>query len=308
MQKLRIATRRSALALWQAEHVAARLRQLYPAIDVELLPMTTRGDRILDRPLAEIGGKGLFLKELEVAMAAGEADLAVHSMKDVPMELEAGFAIAAVLERANPHDAFVSQHYASLDELPDGARVGTSSLRRQALLRALRPDLRAVELRGNVNTRLAKLDAGEFDAILLACAGLERLGLGERIRSALPEPRWLPAVAQGAIGIEIRAGDDQVGALVAPLAHPDTSICVGAERAMNRVLQGSCDVPIAGFAKLGPDGRIRLSGLVGDLSNGALIRAEGSAPAAEARALGEKIAAELLAQGADRVLGRRPAH
>lgn len=308
MQKLRIATRRSALALWQAEHVAARLRQLHPAIEVELLPMTTRGDRILDRPLAEIGGKGLFLKELEVAMAAGDADLAVHSMKDVPMELEAGFAIAAVLERANPHDAFVSTTHGSLDELPTGARVGTSSLRRQALLRALRPDLKAVELRGNVNTRLAKLDAGEFDAILLACAGLERLGLGERIRSALPEPRWLPAVAQGAIGIEIRAGDDAVAALVAPLAHGETSICVGAERAMNRVLQGSCDVPIAGFAKLDARGQVKLAGLVGDLATGTLIRAEGEAPTTDAKALGERIAAALLAQGADRVLGRRPAH
>jgi hydroxymethylbilane synthase len=308
MQKLRIATRRSALALWQAEYVAARLRELHPAVEVELLPMTTRGDRILDRPLAEIGGKGLFLKELEVAMAAGEADLAVHSMKDVPMVLEPGFAIAAVLERANPHDAFVSGRHASLDALPQGARVGTSSLRRQALLRALRPDLKAVELRGNVNTRLAKLDAGEFDAILLACAGLERLGLADRIRAILPQPQWLPAVAQGAIGIEIRDGDDHVADLVAPLAHAETTICVGAERAMNRILQGSCDVPIAGFAQLDGSGSVHLAGLVGDLSTGRLIRAEGVAAAADARALGERIAADLLAQGADQVLGRRAAH
>jgi hydroxymethylbilane synthase len=305
MQTFRIATRRSALALWQAEHVAARLRQLHPALVVELLPMTTRGDRILDRPLSEIGGKGLFLKELEVAMAAGEADIAVHSMKDVPMQLEAGFEIAAVLERADPFDAVVSNSYATLEQLPQGARVGTSSLRRQSLLRALRPDLDVKELRGNVNTRLAKLDAGEFDAIILACAGLMRLGFGDRIRSRLTAPDWLPAVAQGAIGIESRAGDHAAQALVAPLIDVPTMTCVGAERAMNRVLQGSCDVPIAGFATLDGSGGVSLAGLVGDPVGGRLIRASANGDASAAASVGEKVAADLLRQGADEILDRR---
>ena len=221
MDILRLATRQSALALWQTEHVAARLRQAHPGLTVELVPMTTQGDRILDRPLAAIGGKGLFLKELEVAMLEGRADAAVHSLKDVPMELEGPFALAAVLERADPFDAFVSPAYASLDALPSGARVGTSSLRRQALLRGLRPDLRIIDLRGNLNTRLAKLDAGDYDAIILACAGLERLGFGARIRQRLVAPDWVPAVAQGAIGIECREGDTAVAALFAPLIAPE---------------------------------------------------------------------------------------
>jgi hydroxymethylbilane synthase len=304
MKPIRIATRRSALALWQAEHVAARLRQLHPGREVVLVPMTTRGDRILDRPLAEIGGKGLFLKELEVAMQAGEADIAVHSMKDVPMKLEPGFALAAILERADPHDAFVSNDWPSLASLPSGARVGTSSLRRRSLLRALRPDLQVDDLRGNVNTRLARLDNGEFAAIILACAGLIRLGFEDRIRDRLPAPEWLPAVAQGAIGIEVRDGDADAIAAVAPLADAHTTTCVSAERAMNRVLQGSCDVPIAGHALL-EAGTLRLEGLVGDPEDGRLIRARGAAPAADAEALGERVAAELLALGAERVLRGR---
>ncbi|MEP6881917.1 MAG: hydroxymethylbilane synthase, partial [Dokdonella sp.] len=206
MNRLRIATRQSALAMWQAEHVATRLRAAHRGIEIELVPMTTRGDQVLDRPLSEIGGKGLFLKELEVAMLEDRADIAVHSLKDVPMELEPGFSIGAVLERADAADAFISNHYMRLDQLPHAARVGTSSLRRQAQLRALRPDLKLLDLRGNVNTRLAKLDAGEYDAIILACAGLDRLGMGERIRSRLAAPDWLPAVAQGAIAIEQRIG------------------------------------------------------------------------------------------------------
>lgn len=304
MPPLRIATRKSALALWQAEHVAARLRQLHPGRAVELVPMTTRGDRILDRPLAEIGGKGLFLKELEVAMQRGEADIAVHSMKDVPMQLEDGFAIGAVLERADPLDAFVSNRHAGLEALPAGARVGTSSLRRRSLLRALRPDLQVEDLRGNVNTRLAKLDAGEFDAIILACAGLERLGMGDRIRARLPAPQWLPAVAQGAIGIEVRAGDAEALAAVTPLADHETTICVTAERAMNRILQGSCDVPIAGHASL-DHGRLTLHGLVGDPDAGILIRAEGADEIDHADALGQRVARELLARGAEQVLRGR---
>lgn len=304
MQPIRIATRRSALALWQAEHVATRLRELHPGRRVELVPMTTRGDRILDRPLAEIGGKGLFLKELEVAMQRGEADIAVHSMKDVPMQLEPGFAIGAILERADPLDAFVSNRHATLAALPPGARVGTSSLRRRSLLRALRPDLKVEDLRGNVNTRLAKLDAGEFDAIILACAGLERLGMADRIRDRLPAPEWLPAVAQGAIGIEIRDGDPDALAAVSALADAQTTTCVAAERAMNRILQGSCDVPIAGHATLA-DGRVSLHGLVGDPDAGILIRAEGADQAAAADALGERVASELLARGAERVLRGR---
>ena len=304
MKPIRIATRRSALALWQAEHVATRLRALHPGRAIELVPMTTRGDRILDRPLAEIGGKGLFLKELEVAMQAGEADIAVHSMKDVPMALEPGFELGAILERADPLDAFVSNDWPNLSALPAGAKVGTSSLRRRSLLRALRPDLQVEDLRGNVNTRLARLDAQEFHAIILACAGLERLGLGQRIRDRLPAPDWLPAVAQGAIGIEVREGDADAHAAVAPLAHAETTICVTAERAMNRVLQGSCDVPIAGHAVLA-DGMLHLEGLVGDPQAGTLIRARGSASATDAAGLGERVAADLLDRGADRILHGR---
>lgn len=302
MTALRIATRKSALALWQAEHVAARLRAAHSGLAVELVPLTTRGDRILDRPLADIGGKGLFLKELEVALHERRADIAVHSFKDVPMQLDAGFAIGAVLERADPADAFVSVHVAHLDTLPKGARVGTSSLRRQAQLRARRPDLQLLDLRGNVNTRLAKLDRGDYDAIVLACAGLERLGLAARIRSRLEPPHWLPAAAQGAIAIELREHDARVAALLAPLHDDATARCVSAERALTRHLQGSCQVPIAAFC-LETEIGLHLSGLVGDAATGKLIRAEGDGQYEAPEALGERVARALVAQGAGEMLG-----
>ena len=303
MRTLRLATRESALALWQTEHVAARLRERHPGLRVELVPMTTRGDQILDRALAAVGGKGLFLKELEVAMLEGRADAAVHSLKDVPMTLEGPFQLAAILERADPYDAFVSVRYPSLDALPRGAVVGTSSLRRQAQLRALRPDVELRDLRGNVNTRLAKLDAGEYDAIVLACAGLQRLGLGHRIKEHLLPPRLLPAVAQGAIAIECRDDDALTAELLAPLDHVDTRACVSAERAMNLALHGSCHVPVAGFAEL--SGRVmRLRGAVGDAATGELLVAEASGSAGNPDVLGEQVAAALVAGGAARLLGR----
>ena len=292
---LRIATRKSALALWQTEHVAQRLRALHPGLAVEFVPLSTRGDEVLDRSLASIGGKGLFLKELEVAMLDGAADCAVHSLKDVPMELDPPFALAAVLERADPFDAFVSNHHTGVDALPAGARVGTSSLRRQAQLRARRPDLDLRDLRGNVNTRLAKLDAGDYDAIVLACAGLQRLGFDARIRERLVAPDWLPAGAQGAIAIECRADDDRTRALVATLEHAPTRICVEAERAMNLRLHGSCQVPIAAYCTL-DDGKLHLTGLVGDAATGRCLRAEASG--ADPIALGDTVAQRLLDAGA----------
>ena len=301
MNSLRIATRQSALALWQANHVAARLRAEHPGIAIELVPLTTRGDQILDRPLATIGGKGLFLKELEVAMLDGDADIAVHSLKDVPMDLDPGFALGAVLERADPADAFVSLAFERVDQLPPGARVGTSSLRRQAQLRALRPDLALLDLRGNVGTRLAKLDAGSYDAIILACAGLDRLGESGRIRSRLEPPHWLPAAAQGAIAIEYRGGDKRVAALLAPLDDAATSVCVSAERALTRHLQGNCQVPIAAFC-IETENGLHLSGLVGDAATGKLVRAEASGAANAADELGWKVAEQLLALGAGDLL------
>ena len=301
MTTLRLATRESALALWQTEHVAARLREAHPGLDVVLVPMTTRGDQLQDRPLSEVGGKGLFLKELEVAMLEGRADAAVHSLKDVPMELDGPFEIAAVLERANPFDAFVSVKYEALEELPYGAKVGTSSLRRQALLRAHRPDLKLVDLRGNVNTRLAKLDAGDYDAIVLACAGLERLGLGERIRERLIAPRFIPAAAQGAIAIECRQGQADVLALLAALDHAPTRACVSAERAMTRTLGGSCQVPIAAYATLNKE-KLSLEGLVGRASDGETVRGYASGPVSEPDKLGQQVADMLVARGADALL------
>ena len=295
MHTLRIATRKSPLALWQTEHVAALLRAAHPGLRVDLVPMSTRGDEVLDRSLAAIGGKGLFLKELEVAMQRGEADCAVHSLKDVPMVLEPGFALPAILERADAADAFVSNRFDDLDALPQGAVVGTSSLRRQAQLRARRPDLQLRDLRGNVNTRLAKLDAGEYDAIVLACAGLLRLGFDGRIRARLDAPRWLPAPAQGAIAIECRDDDAGTHALCAALDHAATRTCAGAERAMNRALHGSCHVPVAAFATLRGEA-IALQGLVGSAQDGTLVRAQGEGR--EAEALGLEIAERLLAQGA----------
>jgi len=294
---LRIATRKSPLALWQSEHVADRLRVAHPGLEVVLVPMSTRGDEVLDRSLAAIGGKGLFLKELELAMQRGDADCAVHSLKDVPMELEPGFALPAILARGDHADAFVSHGHEDIGALPQGARVGTSSLRRQSQLRALRPDLELVDLRGNVNTRLARLDAGEYHAIVLACAGLQRLGFDARIRARLDVPHWVPAPAQGAIAIECREDDPAVAALCAALDDADTRTCVSAERAMNRALHGSCHVPVAAFASL--DGQqLRLSGLVGGVAEGRCIRAEACGPRDAPDTLGMAVATLLLAQGA----------
>jgi hydroxymethylbilane synthase len=302
-ERFRLATRQSALALWQSEHVAARLRAAHPGLDVQLVPMTTRGDRILDRPLAEIGGKGLFLKELEVAMLEGEADAAVHSLKDVPMELDGPFALSAVLERADPFDAFVSEKISDFDALPPGARVGTSSLRRQAQLRARRKDLQVLDLRGNVNTRIAKMQAGEYDAIILACAGLDRLRLSRFIRHRLDAPSWLPAVAQGAIAVECRSDDGRAAELLSVLEHRPTRVCVEAERAMNRRLHGSCTVPVAAYATL-DGGVLSLEGLVGDAETGECIRASEVGKASDPEGLGRLVATELKLKGADRILGK----
>jgi hydroxymethylbilane synthase len=302
-ERFRLATRQSALALWQSEHVAARLRAAHPGLDVQLVPMTTRGDRILDRPLAEVGGKGLFLKELEVAMLEGEADAAVHSLKDVPMELDGPFVLAAVLERADPFDAFVSERHTDFDALPAGARVGTSSLRRQAQLRARRKDLQVADLRGNVNTRIARMQSGDYDAIILACAGLERLGLTRFIRHRLDAPSWLPAVAQGAIAVECREDDTRAHEILKVLEHRNTRTCVEAERAMNRRLHGSCTVPVAAYATL--DGNVlSLEGLVGDAETGECIRASEVGRAGDPEGLGRLVAAELMIKGAERILGR----
>ena len=298
-RSLRIATRESALALWQARFVQQSLAQI--DIAAELLPMTTRGDQILDRPLQQIGGKGLFIKELEVAMLNGEADLAAHSMKDLPATLADPFELAIVCKAADPRDAFVSNHFCSLDELPDGARVGTSSLRRQCQLLALRPDLRIQPLRGNVNTRLAKLDQGDFDAIILACAGLDRLQLTDRIRQRLPIETLLPAVTQGVIGIEIRAGDRQTAELLTPLNHAATAQRVAAERAVNARLGGSCQTPIAIHA-FEADGQLHLRALVGSNDGKTLLTAQRSGIVTDATQMGLAVAEDLLAQGADRLL------
>ena len=302
MTTLRLATRQSALALWQTEHVAARLRAAHAGLTVELVPMTTRGDRIIDRPLSEIGGKGLFLKELEVAMLEGRADAAVHSLKVVPMNLDGPFVLAAMLERGDPFDAFVSDRFTNIDALPQGARVGTSSLRRQAQLRARRKDLVLADLRGNVNTRLAKMEAGEYDAIILACAGLERLGLSRYIRHRLEAPGWLPAVAQGAITIECREDDAGSAALLSVLDHAPTRTCVEAERAMNRRLHGSCTVPIAAYAAL-DGGVLTLEGLVGSAETGECVRATEVGRASDPEGLGRLVAAELMVKGAGELLG-----
>ncbi|WP_159016953.1 hydroxymethylbilane synthase [Cognatiluteimonas profundi] len=301
MPSLRIATRKSPLALWQSEHVAERLRLAHPGLRVELVPMSTRGDEVLDRSLAAIGGKGLFLKELELAMQRGEADCAVHSLKDVPMELEPGFTLPAILARADYADAFVSSRHADIAALPQGARVGTSSLRRQAQLRARRPDLQLLDLRGNVNTRLQKLDDGGYEAIVLACAGLERLGLGPRIRARLQAPDWLPAPSQGAIAIECRDDDGVVQGLCSALDDASTRICVDAERAMNRALHGSCHVPVAAYARLDGD-KLHLAGLVGDAADGRCVRAEATGQRDAPAALGRDVAAQLLALGAREML------
>ncbi|MBU2114206.1 MAG: hydroxymethylbilane synthase [Gammaproteobacteria bacterium] len=301
MTTVRIATRKSALALWQAEYVKAELLRHHPQLNVELVPMSTQGDKILDTPLAKIGGKGLFVKELEQAMLDGRADIAVHSMKDVPVDFPPGLMLHTICPRENPQDAFVSNQFKTLDELPQGAVVGTSSLRRQCQLKALRPDLTVRDLRGNVNTRLAKLDNGEFAAIILAAAGLIRLGFEARIASLLPVELSLPANGQGAVGIECRSDDLAIQQLLAPLEHAATRSCVLAERAMNRKLQGGCQVPIGAFAVIEAD-TLWLRGLVGAVDGSEIIRHQLRGPVAQAEQLGTALAEHLLAQGADRIL------
>lgn len=300
-REIRIATRKSALALWQAEYVKARLEASHPGLKVSLVPMVSRGDKLLDAPLAKIGGKGLFVKELETALMENEADIAVHSMKDVPMEFPEGLGLYCICEREDPRDAFVSNHFDDLDALPSGSVVGTSSLRRQAQLLARRPDLKIQFLRGNVNTRLAKLDAGEYDAIILAAAGLIRLGFGERIRSSISVDESLPAGGQGAVGIECRTTDSELHALLECLNHAPTATRVVAERALNKRLNGGCQVPIACYAVLEGD-QLWLRGLVGQPDGTVLLRAEGRAPAADAEALGVQVAEALLDQGAEQIL------
>lgn len=298
-REIRIATRKSALALWQAEYVKARLEQAHPGLKVSLVPMVSRGDKLLDAPLAKIGGKGLFVKELETALLENEADIAVHSMKDVPMDFPEGLGLFCICEREDPRDAFVSNTYDSLDALPLGSVVGTSSLRRQAQLLARRPDLKIHFLRGNVNTRLAKLDAGEYDAIILAAAGLIRLGFEARIRASISVDDSLPAGGQGAVGIECRTADAEIHALLAPLHHAETAARVTAERALNKRLNGGCQVPIACYA-LREGEQLWLRGLVGQPDGGLLLRAEGRG--SDAEALGVQVAEQLLAQGAEAIL------
>ncbi len=300
-EKLRIATRESPLALWQANYVKAALQHAHPTLQVELLGMTTRGDKILDTPLAKVGGKGLFVKELETAMLEGVADIAVHSMKDVPMEFPAGLELGVICEREDPRDALVSRRYRSLDELPPGARLGTSSLRRQCQLRALRADLQVLDLRGNVNTRLRKLDEGQYDAILLAAAGLKRLGLGQRIASCLAVEQSLPAGGQGAVGIELRSDDAHTRRLLGSLTHDASERCVRAERAMNAHLQGGCQVPIACYA-VEKGEELWLRGLVGHPDGSVVYRAEAIASRQEAESLGRQVAEMLLDQGAGDIL------
>lgn len=301
MTTIRIATRKSPLALRQAEMVADRLRGLHPGLGVELVPMSTRGDKLLDAPLAAVGGKGLFLKELEHALLEKRADIAVHSVKDVTVSLPDGLCMPVITPREDPRDALVSNHFGLLDALPDGARIGTSSLRRRCQLNALKPGLSVIELRGGVHTRLKKLDAGEYDALLLACAGLKRLGLGQRVAERLEPDRFVPAIGQGAMGIELRQGDAAVESLVAPLNHRESSLCVRAERAMNEALGGGCQVPIAGYAEL-KGNTLTLVGVVASIDGRELIRACDSAPDSEPEALGRRLADTLDSRGARRIL------
>jgi hydroxymethylbilane synthase len=298
---VRIATRKSPLALWQAEHVADALRRTHPGLRVEIVGMSTRGDKILDAPLAKVGGKGLFVKELEQGMLENRADIAVHSMKDVPVEFPDGLHLSVIMEREDPRDAFVSNHYDALDKLPTGACVGTSSLRRECQLAERRPDLRIEPLRGNVNTRLGKLDAGAYDAVILAAAGLIRLGFEERIQARLQPEESLPAIGQGAIGIECRADDEVVNGLIAPLHHAETASRVYAERALNNRLLGGCRVPIAGHAILQAD-EIFLRGLVGTPDGRRVLRAERRGSSAEAESVGSALAEDLVARGAEEIL------
>ena len=298
---IRIATRRSPLALWQAEYVRGKMLGTHPGIKVELVKMVTQGDKILDTPLAKVGGKGLFVKELELGMLNGEADIAVHSMKDVPVDFPDGLHLAVICEREDPRDAFVSNRYKKIEELPKGAIVGTSSMRRQCQLRAWRPDLVIKDLRGNVNTRLNKLDNKEYDAIILAGAGLKRLGFEERITEMLDTSVSLPAIGQGAVGIECRVDDARVNELIRTLNHPETTIQVMAERAMNKRLEGGCQVPIAGFAEL--DGKsMSMRGLVGRPDGTKIVRGEISGAANDAERLGKQLADDLLSRGAREIL------
>ena len=300
-KKLVIASRESMLAMWQAEHIKGRLKALYPDCEVEILGMTTRGDQILDRTLSKIGGKGLFIKELEQALQDGRADLAVHSIKDVPMELPEGFALAAIGERASPFDAFVSNQYARLEDMPEGAIVGTSSLRREAQLRAKLPHLTIKPLRGNVQTRLSKLDNGDYDAVILAAAGLQRLGLDGRIREILSPADSLPAAGQGALGIEIAARRTDLADILRPLNHEETAACVTAERALARALGGSCQVPLAAYCVM-EDGLLTLNGLVGHPDGSVIIEASAQAPAAYADALGRAVAKRLADDGSEELI------
>jgi len=299
---LRIATRKSPLAMWQAEFVKAELENFHPELEIILLPMSTKGDKILDVPLAKIGGKGLFTKELEDRMMDGEADIAVHSMKDVPMELPEGFALGAILERHAPTDAFVSNNFASFDELPQGAILGTSSLRRKAQLMAVRPDLDVRDLRGNVGTRLGKLDAGEYDAIVLATSGLMRLELDERIRHEITPEICLPAVTQGTLGIEYFEKDKETLAIIRVLNHDDTEIRTFAERGMNHRLEGGCQVPIGVFAELEGEDEISIRGLVGSVNGETILKASIKGKRSDAKKLGTALAEDLLGQGAKAIL------
>ena len=301
MKTIRIATRKSELALWQANHVAELLRTRHGGIEVELLPMVTQGDIILDQPLAQIGGKGLFLKELERALLSGAADIAVHSMKDVPVEQVPGLVVDVMLERANPYDALLSREGETLSDLPAGARVGTSSLRRQCQLRSIRPDLVVADLRGNVNTRVRKLQEGHYEAIILACAGLERLGMDALITEQLSPPLWLPAATQGTIGVQCREEDDTVAALISSLSDADAVLRTRAERLVATALQGSCQVPLAVYADtLG--GQLQISAMVGTPDGTRVLRAESRGAPARVDELAAEVAMDLIGQGADRII------
>ena len=301
---LKIATRKSPLALWQAEFVKSKLEAIYPDLKVELVKMTTQGDQILNSPLSKIGGKSLFIKELEVGIMEGRADIAVHSMKDVPYELPQGFEIGAILERESPFDAFVSNDFNSIQDLPIGAKLGSCSLRRIVQVKAMRPDLEILDLRGNVNTRLKKLDDGEYDAIILACSGLTRLGFDNRIKQDLSPDDSLPAVGQGALGIEIKANDHEISSLIKPLIHQKTQIEVNAERALNTTLQGGCSVAIGAFAT-SEDSKLTLSGMVGNVDSGEIIRVQETGETSKPIDLGIRAAKKLLSLGARELLNEK---
>ena len=301
---LKIATRKSPLALWQAEFVKSKLETIYPDLKVELVKMTTQGDQILNSPLSKIGGKSLFIKELEVGIMEGRADIAVHSMKDIPYELPQGFEIGAILERESPFDAFVSNDFNSIQDLPIGAKLGSCSLRRIVQVKAMRPDLEILDLRGNVNTRLKKLDDGEYDAIILACSGLTRLGFDNRIKQDLSPDDSLPAVGQGALGIEIEANDHEISSLIKPLIHKKTQIEVSAERALNATLQGGCSVAIGAFAT-SEDSKLTLSGMVGNVDSGEIIRVQETGETSKPIDLGIRAAKKLLSLGARELLNEK---